>query len=126
MTDLNKLSRPEGVLMAKKPIRTAEELTGVKLGSHSPKASMQILLESYLRQHPASKPTIPTSRRIARSPRSGTALARARRSVSTSAGGTPRRTSTELAPWKLVSANDKYHARIEVLRTLSDAIEAAL
>jgi polyphosphate:AMP phosphotransferase len=36
------------------------------------------------------------------------------------------RTSTELAPWKLVPANDKYFARLEVLRTLADAIEAAL
>ncbi len=36
------------------------------------------------------------------------------------------RTSTELAPWKLVSANDKYFARLEVLRTLADAIEAVL
>jgi AMP-polyphosphate phosphotransferase len=36
------------------------------------------------------------------------------------------RTSTELAPWKLVAANDKYWARLEVLRTLVTAIEAAL
>jgi polyphosphate kinase 2 (PPK2 family) len=36
------------------------------------------------------------------------------------------RTSTELAPWTLVGANDKYSARIHVLRRLSDAIEAAL
>jgi len=36
------------------------------------------------------------------------------------------RTSTELAPWKLVPANDKYFARLEVLRTLADSIEAAL
>jgi AMP-polyphosphate phosphotransferase len=36
------------------------------------------------------------------------------------------RTSTELAPWTLVPANDKYHARLQVLRTLADAIEAAL
>ena len=36
------------------------------------------------------------------------------------------RTSTELAPWKLVAANDKYFARLEVLRTLVDAIEAKL
>jgi polyphosphate:AMP phosphotransferase len=36
------------------------------------------------------------------------------------------RTSTELAPWKLVPANDKYFARLDVLRTLADSIEAAL
>ena len=36
------------------------------------------------------------------------------------------RTSTELAPWKLVPANDKYFARLEVLRTLATAVEAAL
>jgi polyphosphate:AMP phosphotransferase len=36
------------------------------------------------------------------------------------------RTSTELAPWKLVPANDKYFARLEVLRTLANAIESAL
>jgi len=36
------------------------------------------------------------------------------------------RTSTEVAPWKLVPANDKYSARLEVLKTLTAAIEAAL
>jgi len=36
------------------------------------------------------------------------------------------RTSTELAPWKLVPANDKYFARLTVLRTLAEAIESAL
>jgi AMP-polyphosphate phosphotransferase len=36
------------------------------------------------------------------------------------------RTSTELAPWTIVEANDKYFARLKVLRTLADAIEAAL
>lgn len=36
------------------------------------------------------------------------------------------RTSTELAPWTLVAANDKYHARIKALHTLCDHIEAAL
>jgi polyphosphate:AMP phosphotransferase len=35
------------------------------------------------------------------------------------------RTSTELAPWTLVEANDKYFARLKVLRTLADAIERA-
>ncbi len=36
------------------------------------------------------------------------------------------RTSTEITPWTLVEANDKYFARIKVLKTLSDRIEAAL
>jgi polyphosphate kinase 2 (PPK2 family) len=36
------------------------------------------------------------------------------------------RTSTEIAPWTLVEANDKYYARIKVLKTLCDAIEKAL
>jgi AMP-polyphosphate phosphotransferase len=36
------------------------------------------------------------------------------------------RTSSEIAPWTLVEANDKHFARIKVLRTLSERIEAAL
>lgn len=36
------------------------------------------------------------------------------------------RTSTEIAPWTLVPAEDKYTARITVLQTLCDRIEAAL
>ena len=36
------------------------------------------------------------------------------------------RTSTEIAPWTLVEANDKYYAGIKVLKTLCGAIEAAL
>jgi polyphosphate kinase 2 (PPK2 family) len=36
------------------------------------------------------------------------------------------RTSTEIAPWTLVEANDKNFARIKVLKTLCDAIEKAL
>ena len=36
------------------------------------------------------------------------------------------RTSTEIAPWTLVEANDKYFARIKILRTLNDALEEAL
>lgn len=34
------------------------------------------------------------------------------------------RTSTQLAPWTLVEANNKYYARIKVLETLCHAIEA--
>jgi polyphosphate:AMP phosphotransferase len=36
------------------------------------------------------------------------------------------RTSTELAPWTLVEAEDKRYGRIKVLRTLTDRIEQAL
>jgi polyphosphate:AMP phosphotransferase len=36
------------------------------------------------------------------------------------------RTSTSIAPWTLIEANDKYHARIKVLRTVCRSIEAAL
>jgi polyphosphate:AMP phosphotransferase len=36
------------------------------------------------------------------------------------------RTSTEDAPWTLVEANDKYFARIKILRTLTRAVERSL
>src|SRR5262245_17067724 len=36
------------------------------------------------------------------------------------------RTSTPYAPWTIVEANDKYHARVKVVKTLADAIEEAL
>jgi polyphosphate:AMP phosphotransferase len=36
------------------------------------------------------------------------------------------RTSTEIAPWTLVEANDKRFARIKVLKTLCERIEAAM
>jgi polyphosphate kinase 2 (PPK2 family) len=36
------------------------------------------------------------------------------------------RTSTKHAPWTIVEANDKFHARVKVIRTLHDQIEAAL
>jgi polyphosphate:AMP phosphotransferase len=36
------------------------------------------------------------------------------------------RTSTEIAPWTLVPANDKNQARIHILKTLCDRIEAGL
>jgi polyphosphate:AMP phosphotransferase len=36
------------------------------------------------------------------------------------------RTSTEIAPWTLVEANDKYFARIKVLQTLCNQIEGAI
>ena len=36
------------------------------------------------------------------------------------------RSSTEIAPWVLIEANDKYHARIKVLRTLCEQLENML
>ena len=36
------------------------------------------------------------------------------------------RTGTSLAPWTLVAANDKYHARIHVITSLCDRIESML
>ena len=35
------------------------------------------------------------------------------------------KTSTEIAPWTLVEANDKRHARVKVLDTLCEALEQA-
>ena len=32
---------------------------------------------------------------------------------------------TEIAPWTLIEANDKRFARVKVLRTINEAIEAA-
>ena len=36
------------------------------------------------------------------------------------------RTSTTIAPWTLVEANDKLFARIKVLKTLTDRLESRL
>jgi len=36
------------------------------------------------------------------------------------------RTSTSRASWTLVEANNKYYARVKVLKTLCDAIEAGI
>lgn len=36
------------------------------------------------------------------------------------------RTSTEIAPWTLVEANDKYYARIKILKTICNRLEQAL
>lgn len=36
------------------------------------------------------------------------------------------RTSSSLAPWTLVEANNKYYARVKILKTLCRAIEGAL
>jgi polyphosphate kinase 2 (PPK2 family) len=36
------------------------------------------------------------------------------------------RTSTEYAPWTLIEGNDKRFARLKILTTLCDRLEAAL
>jgi len=36
------------------------------------------------------------------------------------------RNSTSMAPWVLVETNDKYHARIKVLKTVCEQIEKSL
>ena len=36
------------------------------------------------------------------------------------------RTSTRIAPWTLVEANDKNFARVKVLRTVADRLAARL
>ena len=36
------------------------------------------------------------------------------------------RTSTSYAPWVIVEGNNKYYARLKVLRTVIDAIEKRL
>jgi len=36
------------------------------------------------------------------------------------------RTSTEIAPWTLVEANDKYFARLKIMKTIIKRLEAAL
>jgi polyphosphate kinase 2 (PPK2 family) len=36
------------------------------------------------------------------------------------------KTSTASAPWTIVEADDKLHARVKVLKTLADAVEKAV
>jgi len=36
------------------------------------------------------------------------------------------RTSTEYSPWTIIEANDKNHARLRILETLTERLEAAL
>ncbi len=52
------LSRPEFVVMAKKEIASVKALHGVRLASHSPKATVQSLLEFYLKSQPDVKPAV--------------------------------------------------------------------
>lgn len=53
------LSRPEFVVMARKEIATPKALHGLRLASHSPKATVQSLLENYLKtKEPDVKPNV--------------------------------------------------------------------
>src|SRR5437868_13508794 len=52
------LSRPEFVISARQDLKTPDALNGVRLASHSPKSTVQSLLEFYFKAHPAIKPTI--------------------------------------------------------------------
>jgi ABC-type nitrate/sulfonate/bicarbonate transport system substrate-binding protein len=52
------LSRPEFVVMAKKEIANVKALHGVRLASHSPKATTQSLLEFYLKTQPGVQPNV--------------------------------------------------------------------
>jgi ABC-type nitrate/sulfonate/bicarbonate transport system substrate-binding protein len=52
------LSRPEFVVMAKKEITSVKELNGVRLASHSPKATVQSLLSFYLQSQPGVNPNV--------------------------------------------------------------------
>lgn len=52
------LSRPEFVVMAKKEIASVKALNGVRLASHSPKATVQSLLEFYLKSQPDVHPNV--------------------------------------------------------------------
>ena len=36
------------------------------------------------------------------------------------------RTSTRIAPWTIVESNDKYYARIKVLQTICERLQAAV
>ena len=53
------LSRPEFVVMAKKEIASVKALNGVRLASHSPKSTVQSLLDFYLKsQQPGVRPDV--------------------------------------------------------------------
>jgi NitT/TauT family transport system substrate-binding protein len=52
------LSRVEFVVMAKKEIPAVKDLNGARLASHSPKSTVQSLLEYYFASHPGIKPNI--------------------------------------------------------------------
>jgi ABC-type nitrate/sulfonate/bicarbonate transport system substrate-binding protein len=52
------MSRPEFVISAKQEIKTIEGLNGARLASHSPKSTVQSLVEFWEKDHPSVKPNI--------------------------------------------------------------------
>lgn len=52
------LSRPEFVISARQDLKTPDALNGARLASHSPKSTVQSLLEFYFKAHPGIKPNI--------------------------------------------------------------------
>ncbi len=52
------LSRPEFVVMTKKAIESVGALNGVRLASHSPRSTVQSLLEFFLKKHPGVRPEV--------------------------------------------------------------------
>ena len=52
------LSRPEFIIMAKKEIPAVKALTGVRLASHSPRSTVQSLIEFYLKTQPGVNPNV--------------------------------------------------------------------
>ncbi len=52
------LSRPEFVVMAKREIASVKALNGIRLASHSPKSTVQSLLEFYLKTQPDVHPSV--------------------------------------------------------------------
>jgi ABC-type nitrate/sulfonate/bicarbonate transport system substrate-binding protein len=52
------LSRPEFVISARQDLKTPQALNGARLASHSPKSTVQSLLEFYFKAHPGIKPNI--------------------------------------------------------------------
>lgn len=55
---LMELSRVEFVVMAKNEVANVQALNGLRLASHSPKSTVQSLLEYYFASHPGIKPNI--------------------------------------------------------------------
>jgi len=52
------MSRPEFVISAKQEIKTIEGLNGARLASHSPKSTVQSLVEFWEKDHPSVKPNV--------------------------------------------------------------------
>ena len=64
--------------------------------------------------------------RTSRSPPTTGATARSGRAYEQAVADMVDRTSTEIAPWTLVEAEDKNFARVKILKTIVRALERAL